>query len=238
MRFAATFLAAALAASTAHAWSWTGVEGNGKKSTQQRTVSGSFDAVSTRGSLDARIKVGPAASVSVTIDENLQEYVDVRVEGSRLIVDTRDNINYRGDGYVDITLPTLREASTSGSSDMTIDGSSGGDLELHTSGSGDIRWRGEAKALEVSTSGSGDALLSGRAQSLDARTSGSGDLKGTDLTVAGDVEVSTSGSGDVEIAMTGGSLRARTSGSGDVVYRGDARSVDVRTSGSGEVKRR
>jgi hypothetical protein len=238
MRFAATFLAAALAASTAQAWSWNGIEGNGKKTTQSRAVSGSFDAVSTRGSLDARIKVGPAASVSVTIDENLQQYVDVRVEGSRLVVDTKENVSYRGDGYVDITLPTLRAASTSGSSDMTIDGSSGGDLELHTSGSGDIHWRGEAKRLEVSTSGSGDAVLSGRAQSLDASTSGSGDLKGIDLTITGDVEVSTAGSGDVEIAMAGGKLRARTSGSGDVVYRGDARSVDARTSGSGEVKKR
>jgi hypothetical protein len=239
MRHAAAFLAAALAASTAQAWpSWRSIEGNGRKTTQRREVPGSFDAISTRGSIDARVRVGPAESVAVTIDENLQEYVNVRLEGSTLVIDQRESLSFRGDGHVDVTLPTLRAASTSGSSDMAIDGSSGGDLDLATSGSGDIRWRGEARRLEVSTSGSGDAYLSGRAERLDASTSGSGDLEGADLTVAGDVEVSTSGSGDVEIAMAGGSLRASTSGSGDVVYRGEARAVHALASGSGEVRRR
>jgi hypothetical protein len=237
MRFAATFLAAALAASTAQAWG-KHIEGNGKKTTQRREVTERFDAVSTRGSVDAHVKVGPAPSVSVTIDENLQGYVDVRVEGSTLVIDMKESLSYRGEGHVDVTLPVLRAVSTAGSADATVEGSSGGDLDLSTSGSGNIRWRGEAKHLEVSTSGSGDAFLSGRAGSLDASTSGSGDVEGEELTVSGDVEVSTSGSGDVEIAMAGGSLRARTSGSGEVVYRGDARSVDVRTSGSGGVRKK
>jgi hypothetical protein len=241
MRFAATFVAACLAATSAHAWNWGGgVEGNGKKTTQTREVPGTFDAIATRGSIDARVKVGPAPSISVTIDENLQQYVKVRLEGTRLVIEQGHdtNLSYHGDGYVTVTVPTLRAASTGGSGDITIDGSSGGDLELTTSGSGDLHWRGEAKKLEVSTSGSGNAHLSGKAASLDASTSGSGDLKGEDLTIGGDAKISTSGSGDVEIRMSGGALRARTSGSGDVVYRGDAKTVDAVTSGSGEIVRK
>lgn len=242
MRFAATFAAACLAATTqARAW-WNEerVVGDGKTVTQTRELPGTFDSVATRGSLDARVKVGPAPSISVTVDENLQQYVRVRLEGTRLVVDwDRDvNVSHRGEAYVSITLPTLKKASTGGSGDITIEGSSGGDLVLTTSGSGDLRWRGEAAKLEVSTSGSGNAILSGKAASLDASTSGSGDLQGEDLTVTGDVEISTSGSGDAEVRMSGGSLHARTSGSGDVVYRGDARTVDARTSGSGSVMKK
>jgi hypothetical protein len=237
MRFAATFLAAALAATSAQAWGKS-IEGNGKKTTQSRELPGTFDGVVTGGSIDARIKVGPAPSIAVTIDENLQQHVTVRLKGSTLVIEQEDDMSYHGDGYVTVTLPVLRSAATSGSGDATIEGSSGGDLELSTSGSGDLTWQGEAKRLEVSTSGSGDARLSGKAETLDASTSGSGDLKGGDLTIAADVNVSTSGSGDVEIRMSGGALRARTSGSGDVTYLGDARAVDARVSGSGEVKRR
>jgi len=239
-RFAAVLAVACLAATQAHAWGWDRVVGDGKKVTQTREVPGSFDAVATRGSIDARVKVGPAPSISVTIDENLQPYVKLRLDGSRLVVEEEKDVNmsYHGDGYVTITLPALRKASTGGSGDITIDGSSGGDLVLSTSGSGDLRWHGEARKLEVSTSGSGSAILSGKAASLDASTSGSGDLLGEDLTVTGDAEISTSGSGDAEIRMSGGSLRARTSGSGDVVYRGDARTVDARTSGSGSVMKK
>jgi len=240
-RFAAAFSAACLVATQAHAW-WNEdrVVGDGKKVTQTREVPGSFDSVATRGSIDARVKVGPAPSISVTIDGNLQQYVKLRVDGSRLVIEEEKNVNmsYHGDGYVTITLPALRKASTGGSGDITIEGSSGGDLQLSTSGSGDLRWQGEARKLEVSTSGSGNAILSGKAASLDASTSGSGDLRGDDLTVTGDAEISTSGSGDAEIRMSGGSLHARTSGSGDVVYRGDARTVDARTSGSGSVMKK
>ncbi|MFO0583602.1 MAG: head GIN domain-containing protein [Anaeromyxobacter sp.] len=238
-RFAIAFALFTLAASSAEAWNWgPGTQGDGKKVTQQRAIPGAFDAVQTSGSIDARITVGPAPSISVTIDENLQPQVKLELRGSTLVIEQEGNMSYRGDAYVTITLPVLKGAATSGSGDATIDGSSGGDLSLKTSGSGDLRWTGTAKRLEVATSGSGDAVLSGKADSLDAHTSGSGDVKGAELTVAGDVSVSTSGSGDVEIRMTGGALKARTSGSGDVVYLGDARNVDARTSGSGEVRRR
>jgi hypothetical protein len=220
-------------------WSWIGgVEGDGKTTAQRRQARDSFDAVEARGFLDVHVKVGPAASVSVTIDANLQPYVDVRVQGSSLVIEEREPLRPHGPAFADVTLPVLRAASTSGSGAMAIDGSSGGALRLATSGSGSVRWHGEVERLEVSTSGSGTAVLAGRAGELRASTSGSGAIEGAALTVSGDADVSTSGSGRVEIRLAGGALRARTSGSGDVLYAGEARAVDAHVSGSGRVRRR
>ena len=64
---------------------------------------------------------------------------------------------YGSDGFVTVTLPALRALGTVGSGDAVIAGGPGGkgDLSLATSGSGDIRWTGEATTLSVSTSGRG-----------------------------------------------------------------------------------
>jgi hypothetical protein len=234
-RIVATAAAVLMAGST-QAWGFRGIEGNGQKITQQRDVA-AFQRVSVRGAIDAVVKVGPAQGVAVTIDSNLMPHVITRVEDGRLVVETDENVNWKGIARVEITMPRLTALGVSGSSDATIEGGAGEDLELSTSGSGEIRWRGEAKAMEISTSGSGDMTLAGRADTVAISTSGSGDVKGEDFTVR-DAEVSTSGSGDVWLRMNGGTLRARTSGSGDVTWSGEGTVARASTSGSGEIRRR
>jgi hypothetical protein len=213
-----------------------GLQGDGKVTTERRDVPGAFDGISLRGAIDARVKVGPAASIAVTIDANLQPHVKTRLEGSTLVVEQDEELRPTDDARVEVTLPALRAFSTSGSGDATLDATNAtdrGDLALATSGSGDVRWKGEAGALTVATQGSGDVTLEGRARSLTAATAGSGDVKASGLTVR-DADARTSGSGDVSITVDGGTLRAHTSGSGDVTYSGTA-SVEARASGSGEV---
>ena len=234
MRVAATLaLVFAVAVPASASAGWGGAKGDGKVTTQKRDMGGTFEAISLRGSVDARVKVGPALSVAVTINQNLQPLVKTRLDGSTLVIDQEQSLDPSKDAFVEVTLPALRAFATSGSADARIEGSKGGDLSLSTSGSGNIQWTGEADALSVSAQGSGDVHLEGRASSLAAATSGSGDISASDLTVR-DASAQTSGSGDVSLKMDGGTLQASTSGSGDVTYRGTA-TVQARTSGSGEV---
>lgn len=235
-RFVTVAAAAILFAGPALASWGADIQGNGQKVTEQRTVP-AFERIELRGAIDANVKVGPAQSVAITIDSNLMPHVRTRVDGGTLVIDTDESLSWRGDARATITVPRLRGLGTSGSGDATIEGGSGDDLELASSGSGDIRWRGEAKAMRVSTSGSADVSLAGRADSVDVSTSGSGDVKGDDFTTR-DATVRTSGSGDVALRMDGGTLRARTSGSGDVIYSGSATLAEARTSGSGEIRQR
>ncbi len=214
------------------------IDGDGHATTEAREVGAGFDAVETGGSMDVQVTVGPAPSVRITIDRNLQPYVLARVQGSRLILEQRGSLRPRVRALAEVTMPALRAVSTSGSGGATVDGGSAGTLSISTSGSGSVRWRGQAELVTVSTSGSGRVVLAGRAGTLQVSTSGSGDVDGAGLTVSGDAEVSTSGSARVEVALAGGALRARTSGSGDVLYSGEARVVDAQTSGSGRVRRR
>lgn len=235
MRLLASVLAAALLATVptaAHAWG--GTRGDGQKVTQPRQVA-AFTSVRMEGSLDAKVQVGGAQSVSVTIDQNLQPLVLTEVSGGTLVVRSKD-ASWDGQGAVEITVPALRDFAIEGSGDAAIEGGQG-DLALRIKGSGDLRWNGTAGKLDASISGSGDMELTGTAEQAQVAVAGSGDVKASGLKARG-AAITLAGSGDVELTLDGGSLSVSIAGSGDVVWHGQATVEKVSVSGSGTVVRR
>ena len=61
----------------------TTINGSGFVSEEQRSVS-SFDKIQINGSFTVDLSQGDFENVEVEIDDNLQEYVEVRNEGSKL----------------------------------------------------------------------------------------------------------------------------------------------------------
>jgi hypothetical protein len=209
--------------------------GNGEKVTQRRAV-GEFKAVRLEGSLDVQVKVGAPATVTVTIDENLQPLVVTRLDGDTLVVSTTGSMSYRGEGLVEVATPALRALGIEGSGDAVIDGGQG-DLELSVSGSGDLSWRGAAARLAVEIEGSGDVTLAGTADEARLEVAGSGDIQAQGLTVRS-ARVEVAGSGDVSLTLSGGTLAASVAGSGDVHWYGSAQVERASVAGSGEIVHR
>lgn len=237
MRRLVAVAAAALAAlplTASAGWFSSGPTGSGHKVTEQRSP-GEFQAVRLKGSLDVKVVVGPATSVAVTIDDNLQPLVITRLEGDALVVESK-GMSYRGDGLVTITTPTLRALGVEGSGDASLEGGRG-DLELSLVGSGDIAWRGEAGTLTVSVAGSGDVKLEGRADRARLEVDGSGDIHGRGLQ-ARSAEVAVAGSGDIAVTLAGGTLKAEVHGSGDVTWYGTAQVERSVARGSGDITHR
>ncbi|HVO18195.1 MAG TPA: head GIN domain-containing protein [Anaeromyxobacter sp.] len=211
--------------------------GDGNKVTQARSP-GDFDAVRLEGPLEAEVEVGRPPSAAVTIDANLQEAVEVRVEDRTLVVSVRRGVSYRGAGKVEIGAPRLTAFTLRGSGEARIEGSSGGDLRLSLEGSGDLRWSGgAARVLEAEVEGSGDMELGGTAEELHLSLDGSGEVHARGL-VARNARIRVSGSGEVDLTLSGGSLDAELSGSGEVHWSGEARVERVAVSGSGRISRR
>jgi hypothetical protein len=235
----AAALALLLAAPPALAWG--SLQGNGRKTTEARSVP-PFTAVRLEGSLDVEVKVGPDQAVNVTIDSNLQPEVETRVDGETLVIAVRRGVSFRGPGKLQLSLPVLTAVELRGSGDVAVDGTAGGagggDLRLGLAGSGDLRWRGgAARALQVELAGSGDLQLAGTAESLQVSLDGSGDVQADGLS-ARSAKVRVDGSGDVELRLAGGALDAEVAGSGSVRWAGEARVERASVAGSGEISRR
>jgi hypothetical protein len=212
-----------------------GVRGNGEKTTERRDLP-SFTAVRIEGQLDAEVRVGPARSLAVTIDSNLQEHVRTRVEDGTLVVGTDGDLSWKGEGRVEISLPTLRAFRGEGSGEAHIEGGDG-ELELVLLGSGALRWRGRATRLKLRIEGSSDARLDGTADAVAISIDGSGDVEAAGLT-AKDATVNVAGSGDVELTVGGGALTASVSGTGAIEWHGSASAASTSVSGTGTIVHR
>ncbi len=234
MRRAAAVLAC-LAASPALARTRSGVEGDGKPTTERREVA-AFERIRLDGAADVRVRVGPPRSVAVTIDGNLQPHLLTEVKDGTLVIRSDAEVHARGASRVDVAVPALRGFALEGSGDVAIEGGSG-PLELAIDGSGDLAWRGEASELRTAIEGSGDVRLEGRADALRVSVDGSGNVAAGKLS-ARDVSAKVEGSGDVEVTVDGGTLSASVEGSGNVTWRGRAKVESVSVTGSGEVARK
>ena len=113
------------------------------------------------------------------------------------------------------------------------------DLDLHISGSGDIRIENmTCRELDVNVTGSGDVLANGTTSctELDCHIAGSGgtkfaNVKGTSA------ELAVTGSGAIKITDgTFETIKARITGSGDISGDVKCPAIDRKTAGSGAIR--
>lgn len=216
---AALLLSALLAAGAARADSAPGhggdgpkLEGSGHVVSQARSLSG-FDAIQAEGAIRLEVQVGPAATVTVEVDDNLQQDLATEVRGKTLVIALRGRASPSQDPKVRVSLPALSAVATQGSGGTVIDGLGGGELALRLAGSGGIEASGHVASLGVLLNGSGDMDLSKLA--------------------ADGARVRLNGSGDVHVNAVR-TLEAVVYGTGDIRYRGNA-TVTSHVYGTGSI---
>jgi hypothetical protein len=213
------------------------VRGDGNQVTQERQLP-PFTRIELRAHVDVEVTEGPAQSVSVTIDQNLQPFLTTAVEGGRLVIDASRSIGGRGPGKVVVSLPELRAFALQGSGNVRIAGADKDrDVALSVEGSGDLDWSGKARTLAARILGSGDLRVSGAAERLEAAIEGSGDIAARDL-AARSAKLGIAGSGDIAAAVEGGPMSATVDGSGDIQWWGRAQVEVAAVNGSGSIRHR
>lgn len=112
------------------------------------------------------------------------------------------------------------------------------DLDMHISGSGDVRVKeATCQLLDINVTGSGDVKAgSVKYIKMDADVAGSGGIK-IDNVEGNEAELDVKGSGDIR--LNNGStkyIKARVLGSGSIIGNVKSESIDQNTKGSGTIK--
>jgi hypothetical protein len=212
------------------------VSGDGNVREEKRDLS-NIQTVKSSGSIDVQIKSGNEYSLVVENDENLLPYTITEEEDGVLNIHYKPGYSIRNDhAKVIVTAPTLQKLISSGSADISSDGviKSSSEIEINTSGSGDINFQVDAPAIKATGSGSGNISLSGRTKDFFCKVSGSGNINCTNLK-SENADIRVSGSSDVHV-FASISLKVNVSGSGDVYYGGNPTSPEIHIAGSGTVK--
>jgi Putative auto-transporter adhesin, head GIN domain len=211
--------------------------GSGHIVTETRKV-GNFDAISVGGSFEVEVKMGDAISVRVEADDNIMKYIETRVSGNTLKIETEDLHNY-SDVHMKIfiTVPSLSRISASGSAEVIADNilTSSSKLTFKASGSSSIRAEVNASEIETDASSSASISLSGKTKTHKTEASSSADIKTFDL-LSENTTANVSSSASIEVHASV-SLNARASSSGSIDYKGAA-VVNKSESSSGTVEKK
>ena len=222
--------------------SWNGsfglqerVRGSGDASERSYEV-GNFNRVSL--SLPGRLEIVQADRETLTIlaDANLHEYIDVKVSGNQLVIDSKRGYSLDPTRTIiyKLSVKNLKAISVSSAGEVVIEKLETSDLELSSSGVGNFMLDDlQANRLDVRISGSGSAEVAGQVADVTIHISGAGNFSGGDLQ-AQDVDVNISGLGKATLWVEG-SLNTNISGAGSITYYGSPQ-VHKNTSGAGTVR--
>ncbi len=203
-----------------------------------RNVS-SFDEVSVSGSLDVYLERGNNESVRIEVRGIDPSEIRTEVSGRKLKIYRQNRIRWGGNvkGKIYITYRNLQGLQSSGSSDIYGDGHIDADrFKIGCSGSGNITLDDlNAEELDVHISGSSDIRLVGSVGSQELHISGSGDYDAFDLKCE-KTTISISGSGNADVVAQK-SLKVSVSGSGNIRYIGNPDYLDTSSSGSGSIRK-
>ena len=214
--------------------------GSGDLETRDYEV-GEFTSIEAHRALRVNVTVDPnaEASVTVTMDDNLFEFLEIRTSGHTLVLDADRNLDPADDAVVEVVTKALGDIETSGAVSLQVTGTVTGDgIELHASGASRIRID-EIDAGNVALGASGASRITidgGTTADVDGEASGASSLDLGGVT-GEDADLDISGASHAEVRVTG-NVDGGASGASSVTVHGDPASVDVSTSGASNVSLR
>ncbi|MDR0797013.1 MAG: DUF2807 domain-containing protein [Tannerella sp.] len=210
------------------------IKGNGNLVTSEKTVP-AFEKISVSSSAEVRFHASQEYRAVVTVDENLDEYVEIVSKNNALNIGTKSGSYSFTKFSVDIYCPILSGVSVSGSGSFkNMDEITVSTFETSVSGSGKIEGTVKCEKFSARISGSGKINVGGNSKDADIGISGSGRYNGNDF-IVNNATVRISGSGNADVHVTE-NLKANISGSGGINYRGEPK-TDTKVSGSGRIRK-
>jgi len=195
------------------------INGSGYIVSESRSLP-KFDSVEMNTAGKVYITHGSEQEVTVTVDNNIAEYITTSVHGGRLIIGTRSGVslsNFRL--IVNVTMTDLEKLVTNSSGDIIGKNTFMVDqISLVTNSSGDISLDMEADQLYSRIFSSGDLYLSGVVKKHEATISSSGNIHAFNL-ITGTAKITINSSGDAEVYVSY-LLDVKINSSGDLFYKG------------------
>jgi hypothetical protein len=200
------------------------IEGNGKLTTREVNVS-PFDALKASGVYELRLSQGNKESVKIEADENLQEYFNVRNDGSKLVIDMEKlnskNFKSKNKMKVYITFKNLKELELKTVGNVASDEQlSFDDLDLSTKNVGNVDLNLTAKKLNLDSKSVGNVKLSGKATEAVVKNKGVGSFEAGNFVVQS-MNIENDGIGSAEVNAEK-DLKVKDSMMGKVKNKGGA----------------
>jgi len=199
-----------------------------------------FSRVEFSHAFQADVTQGESYTIVITIDDNLEQYLEVSQTGDTLKVGFKPELMLllrNATMQARVTMPELTGVNGSGATRITIDGfESSRDLDVDVSGASTLRGQIDAGDLRADVSGASRLELTGQGQDGRINVSGASQANLADFAMQ-NVDVEASGASRAEVNVSG-RLDAEASGASTVLYSGDPTLGRTNTSGASTIRAR
>ena len=215
------------------------VTGSGNLVTLEQSFE-DFRRVDFSHAFQAEVTQGNRYSVVVTIDDNLEQYLEITQVGDtlRIGLDRRTLLSLRNTTMrAEIVMPELTGVTGSGATQVRLSGfDSDKDLRVEVSGASTLRGQINTGDLQADISGASRLELIGEGQDGRINVSGASQANLANFRMQ-NVDVEASGASRAEVNVSG-RLDAEASGASTVLYSGDPTMGRIQTSGASNVRAR
>jgi len=197
-----------------------------------------FDQVNIENAFQGTITRGDTYRVSVTVDDNLEQYLQVEQAGGRVTIGFKEPVLLRDATLkYEITMPALTALNASGASNAILrDFASSDAFAVEASGASRIEGTITTGDLTATASGASTISLAGQGGALRGNASGASTLDMEEFSAAS-ANVDASGASTISV-NTAGRLDASASGASNVRYIGDPQLGNISESGGSNVEAR
>lgn len=210
----------------------SGVKGNGNVTTEERTLTGSFNEIEASSGLDVYLTQGDTPEITVEADDNLHDIIITKLEGNTLIISTEKNIRKAKSKKVYVTFDKIDYINTrSGSDVISTNVIRTANLKLKSSSGSNLEIDVDTKTIDCESSSGSDIVLSGTTEQLHAEASSGSAIKAKKLRAVF-VDAKASSGADITVNSSQ-ELVANVSSGGDINYYGNPTTVETNSSVSG-----
>jgi hypothetical protein len=233
------------------------VIGSGKLVTEVMDYA-DFTKLSVGSAFQVEVTRADSYLVSVTVDDNLVEYLSIRKSGSTLYIGLKTLRGYlRATQRATITMPELRgleisgaskgdvsgfhssdslDIEVSGASSLDIDDVAAGDTDFEVSGASKVTGSIEIDDGDFSVSGASSVSLDGSADDVRMVVSGASTMRLDDFEVSNaDIELSGASKATVNVS---GQMDVEVSGASNLYYLGSPTLGRLNVSGASNIRQR
>lgn len=213
------------------------IKGNGKITTKNYDLKG-FHGIDIGGSKKIFLKQDSAFSVKIETDENLFDYLNVRVDNGQLKVSSKNSswLSPSDEIKIFISMPSINEIDVNGASSISTENRISGNekiiVKLGGASEGTLEFR--APVLDLKSTGASTLTVSGETRDVKSNASGASTINSFDLK-SENSDVKATGASSIDL-FASVSLNANASGASNVNYKGNP-SVKQNSSGASEIKK-
>jgi hypothetical protein len=198
------------------------IDGSGNMITRTVNVQ-PFDQVDVKGVFSVKLAQGNKEEVRIEADDNLQDYFEVKNEGSKLTVSMKKDMNYNSKKGIKIyiSFKKIKSMGLKTVGDVSSEGSLSFDnLDIDNKSVGSVDLKLTAQSINLDNKSVGDVVLNGKANSAVIKNKSVGSLNAADFVVQ-TMDIDNNGIGSAEVNAEK-EIKVRDSFLGKVTNKGAA----------------